>query len=191
MKKSILLFVAFILGIIQLSAQQNNQSQLTVHVNEGQTTISKHIYGHFSEHLGRCIYGGIWVGEDSNVPNIEGYRKDVFEALKKLNIPNLRWPGGCFADEYHWKDGIGPREDRPEMINTHWGGVVEDNSFGTHEFLEFCKLLETEPVICGNVGSGTVEEMSDWVEYINFEGKSPMSDLRRANGKESSWGIKY
>ncbi|MCK5104959.1 MAG: alpha-N-arabinofuranosidase, partial [Cyclobacteriaceae bacterium] len=106
-----------------------------MHVNEGKSTISKHIYGHFSEHLGRCIYGGIWVGEDSEIPNIQGYRKDVFEALKKLNIPNLRWPGGCFADEYHWKDGIGPRENRPEMINTHWGGVVEDNSFGTHEFL--------------------------------------------------------
>ena len=191
MKKTLLMLVALLAGFIQLSAQQNNQSHLTVHVNAGKTTISKHIYGHFSEHLGRCIYGGIWVGEDSEVPNINGYRKDVFEALKHLNIPNLRWPGGCFADEYHWMDGIGPREDRPEMINTHWGGVVEDNSFGTHEFLEFCKLLNTEPVICGNVGSGSVEEMSDWVEYINFEGKSPMTDLRRANGKEEAWGLKY
>ena len=151
-----------------LTAQETKKAHLTVHVNEGEHTISKHIYGHFSEHLGRCIYGGIWVGEDAEIPNIQGYRKDVFEALKNLNIPNLRWPGGCFADEYHWMDGIGPRENRPEMINTHWGGVVEDNSFGTHEFLNFCKLLETEPYICGNVGSGSVEEMSDWVEYINF-----------------------
>ena len=134
---------------------------------------------------------GYGLAEDSDIPNIEGYRKDVFEALKNLNIPNLRWPGGCFADEYHWKDGIGPRADRPEMINTHWGGVVEDNSFGTHEFLDFCELLGTEPVICGNVGSGTVEEMSDWVEYINFDGKSPLSDKRKANGREKSWGIKY
>jgi alpha-N-arabinofuranosidase len=157
----------------------------------GEHTISKHIYGHFSEHLGRCIYGGIWVGEDAEIPNIQGYRKDVFDALKNLDIPNLRWPGGCFADEYHWKDGIGPREDRPEMINTHWGGVVEDNSFGTHEFLDFCKLLGTEPVICGNVGSGTVEEMSDWVEYINFDGKSPLTDQRRANGQDEAWGLKY
>lgn len=190
--RNIFLFITLLVSnILNLQAQNNKTAQLTVHANEGKTTISKHIYGHFSEHLGRCIYGGIWVGEDSEVPNVKGYRKDVFEALKKLNIPNLRWPGGCFADEYHWKDGIGPRENRPEMINTHWGGVVEDNSFGTHEFLEFCKLLETEPYICGNVGSGTVEEMSDWVEYINFEGKSPMADLRRENGKEETWGVKY
>ncbi len=191
MKKLSLTIAILIYCIFNLYAQSKNTAQLTVHANEGKTTISKHIYGHFSEHLGRCIYGGIWVGEDSEIPNIQGYRKDVFEALKKLNIPNLRWPGGCFADEYHWKDGIGPRENRPEMINTHWGGVVEDNSFGTHEFLDFCKLLETEPYICGNVGSGSVEEMSDWVEYINFEGKSPMADLRRENGKLDTWGVKY
>lgn len=191
MKKLSLTIAVLIYCIFNLHAQSKNTARLTVHANEGKTTISKHIYGHFSEHLGRCIYGGIWVGEDSEIPNIQGYRKDVFEALKKLNIPNLRWPGGCFADEYHWKDGIGPRENRPEMINTHWGGVVEDNSFGTHEFLDFCKLLETEPYICGNVGSGSVEEMSDWVEYINFEGKSPMADLRRENGKEDTWGVKY
>jgi alpha-L-arabinofuranosidase len=190
MKKLLLLSAALFITF-QLSAQKSPQATLTVQVNEGNTTISKHIYGHFSEHLGRCIYGGIWVGEDSDIPNIQGYRKDVFEALKNLNIPNLRWPGGCFADEYHWKDGIGPKEDRPEMVNTHWGGVVEDNSFGTNEFLDFCNLLGTEPVICGNVGSGSVEEMADWVEYINFDGKSPMADLRRANGRDDSWGIKY
>lgn len=192
MMKKQLIFIAFMLiGSIYGFTQNTKEATLSVLVNEGETTISKHIYGHFSEHLGRCIYGGIWVGEDSNIPNINGYRKDVFEALKQLNIPNLRWPGGCFADEYHWKDGIGPREDRPEMINTHWGGVVEDNSFGTHEFLDFCELLGTEPVICGNVGSGTIEEMSDWVEYINFDGKSPLSDQRKKNGRDNSWGIKY
>jgi len=191
MKKTLLTLTLFALGTWITFAQSPEKATLSVHVNEGEHTISKHIYGHFSEHLGRCIYGGIWVGEESDVPNIQGYRKDVFDALKNLDIPNLRWPGGCFADEYHWKDGIGPREDRPEMINTHWGGVVEDNSFGTHEFLDFCKLLGTEPVICGNVGSGTVEEMSDWVEYINFDGKSPLTDQRRANGQDEAWGIKY
>jgi alpha-N-arabinofuranosidase len=174
-----------------LRAQNGTKAELTILANEGKHNISKHIYGHFSEHLGRCIYGGIWVGEDSDIPNIKGYRKDVFDALKNLNIPNLRWPGGCFADEYHWKDGIGPREGRPEMINTHWGGVVEDNSFGTHEFLDFCELLGTEPVICGNVGSGTVEEMADWVEYINFDGTSPLSEQRKENGREKSWGVRY
>ncbi len=153
--------------------------------------INKNIYGHFSEHLGRCIYEGIWVGEDSEIPNIKGYRTDVVEALKKLKVPVLRWPGGCFADEYHWMDGIGPKEKRPCMINTHWGGVVENNHFGTDEFLEFCEMIGTEPYICGNLGSGTVQEMQQWVEYITFDGKSPMADLRRANGKEEPWKLKY
>lgn len=153
--------------------------------------INKNIYGHFSEHLGRCIYEGIWVGEDSEIPNIKGYRTDVVEALKKLQIPVLRWPGGCFADEYHWMDGIGPKEKRPYMINTHWGGVVENNHFGTHEFMELCEMIGAEPYISGNLGSGTVQEMQQWVEYITFDGKSPMADLRRANGKEEPWKLKY
>ncbi|MFC4099696.1 alpha-N-arabinofuranosidase [Paenibacillus xanthanilyticus] len=154
-------------------------------------TISKHIYGHFAEHLGRCIYGGIWVGEDSDIPNTNGIRNDVLEALKGLSIPNLRWPGGCFADEYHWKDGIGPREGRKRMVNTHWGGVVENNHFGTHEFMKLCELLGTEPYVNGNVGSGTVQEMSEWVEYMTFDGESPMADLRRANGQEQPWRLKF
>jgi alpha-N-arabinofuranosidase len=177
--------------LVSPAVAQNAQNRLIIHADQGKHTISKHIYGHFSEHLGRCIYGGIWVGEDSSIPNVNGYRKDVMEALKAINIPNLRWPGGCFADEYHWEDGIGPRADRPKMINTHWGGVVEDNSFGTHEFLNYCELLGTEPYICGNVGSGTVSEMADWVEYINFNGESPMANLRRENGKHDAWGLKY
>lgn len=153
--------------------------------------ISRHIYGHFAEHLGRCIYDGFYVGENSDIPHKNGLRLDLIEAFKKLNIPNLRWPGGCFADEYHWMDGIGPKEQRPEMINTHWGGVVENNHFGTHEFLELCDLLETEPYITGNLGSGTVHEMSQWVEYLTFDGKSPMSELRKENGREKPWNIKY
>ncbi|MBN2348983.1 MAG: alpha-N-arabinofuranosidase [Bacteroidales bacterium] len=170
---------------------QSSTGKIVVNADLGKNTISKHIYGHFSEHLGHCIYGGYWVGEDAEIPNTNGIRNDVVEALKKVNIPNLRWPGGCFADEYHWRDGIGPRENRPKMINTHWGGVTEDNSFGTHEFFELCRQLNTEPVICGNVGSGTVEEMSKWVEYINSDNVSPMADLRRENGQEESWGVQY
>ena len=154
-------------------------------------TISRHIYGHFAEHLGRGIYGGIWVGEDSCIPNIRGYRTDVIEALKQLNIPNLRWPGGCFADTYHWKDGIGPKDKRPSIVNNLWGGVVENNHFGTHEFMELCTLIGAEPYICGNVGSGTVQEMQQWVEYITFDGRSPMADLRRENGQEEPWKLKF
>jgi len=153
--------------------------------------INKNIYGHFSEHLGRCIYEGLYVGENSPIPNINGMRTDVVNALKDIKIPVLRWPGGCFADEYHWTDGIGKKNERKKMINTHWGGVVEDNSFGTHEFFELCKQLECEPYICGNVGSGTVREMQEWVEYITFDGLSPMSQKREENGKKEPWKIKY
>ncbi|WP_088103246.1 alpha-N-arabinofuranosidase [Halalkalibacter urbisdiaboli] len=162
---------------------------LNVDVEKGK--INKNIYGHFAEHLGRCIYEGIWVGEDSPIPNTKGIRNDVLEALKNINVPVLRWPGGCFADEYHWKDGVGPRESRKRMVNTHWGGVVENNHFGTHEFMLLCELLECEPYICGNVGSGTVQEMSEWVEYMTFKGESPMANWRRENGRDEAWSLKY
>lgn len=112
-------------------------------------------------------------------------------ALKEMKLPVLRWPGGCFADEYHWKDGIGPKENRKKMINTHWGGVTEDNSFGTHEFFELCEQIGCKTYINGNVGSGTVQEMSEWVEYMTFDGVSPMADLRRKNGREKAWKVDY
>lgn len=114
-------------------------AKLSIHTDEKKSKINRNIYGNFSEHLGRCIYNGIYVGENSDIPNVNGMRTDIVEALKAIKLPVLRWPGGCFADEYHWKDGIGPKETRKKMVNTHWGGVVEDNTFGTHEFLEFCR----------------------------------------------------
>jgi alpha-N-arabinofuranosidase len=154
-------------------------------------TISRHVYGHFAEHLGRCIYGGFWVGEDSPIPNVRGIRSDVVDALRAISIPNLRWPGGCFADDYHWRDGIGPRDQRPRMVNSHWGDVVEDNSFGTHEFMDLCELLGAEPYVNGNVGSGTVREMSEWVEYLTRGDDSPMSSLRRANGRDEPWKVPF
>ncbi len=159
--------------------------------NRSKGTIDPNIYGHFSEHLGRCIYNGIYVGENSEIPNVNGMRTDVVEALKKMEIPVLRWPGGCFADTYHWRDGIGPKEDRKKIVNTNWGGVTEDNSFGTHEFLELCRQLGCEAYISGNVGSGTVQEFSDWVEYCNMGGESPMAQERRKNGREEPWHVKY
>jgi alpha-N-arabinofuranosidase len=155
------------------------------------TTISRHIYGHFSEHLGRCIYDGFWVADSMNVPKKDRIRLDIVDALKKIKVPNLRWPGGCFADEYHWRDGIGPRNQRPHMVNTNWGGVSEDNSFGTHEFLELCTLLNCEPYIAGNVGSGTVEEMAKWVEYLNSDASSTMTELRKQNGRDQPWRVKF
>jgi alpha-N-arabinofuranosidase len=153
--------------------------------------INKAIYGQFAEHLGRCIYEGLWVGPDSPIPNTRGYRNDVLAALKTLAVPQLRWPGGCFADEYHWRDGIGPREKRPSMFNSHWGGVVENNHFGTHEFLELCELLNIEPYVCLNVGSGSVQEQMEWVEYMTSPADSPMANLRRANGRDKPWKVPY
>ncbi len=166
-------------------------NKLTLNADGGRHLISRHIYGHFAEHLGRCIYGGIWVGEDSDIPNTRGIRQDIVEALREIHIPNLRWPGGCFADEYHWKDGVGPRERRPTMVNTHWGGVTENNHFGTHEFMDLCDQLGCEPYICGNVGSGTVREMQEWVEYLTFDGQSPMADWRRENGRAEPWRVRF
>lgn len=170
-------------------AQQ--KAMVTVHPQQGTQVINKEIYGQFAEHLGTCIYGGLWVGEDSSIPNVKGYRTDVLEALKNLKVPVLRWPGGCFADEYHWMDGIGPCENRPKMVNNNWGGTVEDNSFGTHEFLNLCEMLGCEPYISGNVGSGTVEELAKWVEYMTAEQGSPMAKLRKENGREKPWKVKY
>lgn len=152
--------------------------------------ISRHIYGHFSEHLGRCIYnGGYWAGEDSPIPNTRGIRNDIVEAMRAIHVPNIRWPGGCFADDYHWMDGIGPKESRVPIVNVHWGGVLENNHFGTHEFMDLCEQVGCEPYICGNVGSGTVREMRDWIEYLTDDGQSPMARLRRENGRERAWGI--
>jgi Alpha-L-arabinofuranosidase len=187
MKKNLFTLVWCLMALPLFS---QNKAYVTIQGNSN-LTISKHIYGHFSEHLGRCIYDGYWVDPTLNVPKKDRIRLDVVEALKKINIPNLRWPGGCFADEYHWRDGIGPREQRPKMVNTNWGGVTEDNSFGTHEFLELCSLLNCEPYICGNVGSGTVEEMSKWVEYLNFDGESPMTQLRKQNGRNEPWRVTF
>ncbi|WP_321332427.1 alpha-L-arabinofuranosidase C-terminal domain-containing protein [uncultured Bacteroides sp.] len=188
MKKEILVS-ALLVASMSLSAQKS--AVIRIHTEQGKQIIPKEIYGQFAEHLGSCIYGGLWVGENSDIPNIKGYRKDVFDALKELKVPVLRWPGGCFADEYHWMDGIGPKESRPKMVNNNWGGVVEDNSFGTNEFLNLCEMLGCEPYISGNVGSGSVEELAKWVEYMTSEGDSPMANLRRKNGRDKAWKVKF
>ncbi|MGN0598110.1 MAG: alpha-N-arabinofuranosidase [Ruminiclostridium sp.] len=166
-------------------------AKLIVNALNLKSRINKEIYGHFSEHLGRCIYNGIYVGENSPIPNTKGIRNDIIEALKQIRIPVLRWPGGCFADDYHWMDGIGEKSQRKKLVNNHWGGVIEDNSFGTHEFMDLCEMLGCEPYVAGNLGSGTVKEMSDWVEYMTSDNVSPMADLRRKNGREKPWKLKY
>ncbi len=165
--------------------------KMTIDKSNKISKIDKDIYGHFSEHLGRCIYGGIYVGKDSPIPNINGFRTDVVEAFKAIKLPVLRWPGGCFADTYHWMDGIGPQESRKKIVNIHWGGVTEDNSFGTHEFLDFCELVGCDAYVSVNVGSGTIEEAANWVEYMTSANESPMTELRKKNGREKPWRVKY
>jgi alpha-N-arabinofuranosidase len=195
MKKSIpLLSFLLLLACFEAGAQKENTvtvNQLVVIANSEGPVISKDIYGHFAEHLGTCIYGGLWVGTNSKIPNTYGIRNDVLFALREIKVPNLRWPGGCFADTYHWKDGIGPQVQRASIVNTHWGGVTEDNSFGTHEFMKLSELLGCDAYINGNVGSGSVKEMAEWVEYLTSDAVSPMTKLRKENGQEKPWKVKY
>jgi alpha-N-arabinofuranosidase len=170
------------------SAQPTPTHTMVLNADLGTETINRHIYGHFAEHLGRGIYDGFWTRSGTGEWHL---RDDVIQALRQIRIPNLRWPGGCFADYYHWQDGIGPRDERPTIVNTLWGGITEDNSFGTHEFMELVKQLDTEPIIVGNLGSGTVQEMAQWWEYMNHPGPSPMADLREHNGQAEPWNVRY
>jgi alpha-L-arabinofuranosidase len=179
MKKNILLLF---LTIVSVSVAAQAPVSLTIRDTSG-PVISRNIYGHFSEDLGRCIYDGFWTGDH--------IRMDVVEALKKIRVPVLRWPGGCYADQYHWADAIGPRNQRKRTVNTTWGMVSEDNSFGTHEYLNLCSLLGCQPYIAGNVGTGTPQEMESWLEYLNYNGKSTLADLRRQNGRDQPWNVSF
>lgn len=187
MKKQFLTALSLALATLVMGQQVH----ISLESNEAKTVINRNIYGMFSEHLGRGIYGGIWVPADAKVKKEGRIRMDVVEALRSIRIPNLRWPGGCFADEYHWMDGIGNPLTRPKMVNTNWGNVTEDNSFGTNEFMKLCKLLGTQPYVSGNLGSGSVQEMSNWIEYMNFDGLSPMTQLRKKNGAEKPFGVQF
>lgn len=188
-----------LIGLIVLSAASSfavakaasSSTEFVLHHDRPGGTIHRTIYGQFAEHLGRGIYEGVWVGEKSPIPNTRGFRKDVLAALQELKIPVIRWPGGCFADEYHWRDGIGPRDKRPVRINTHWGGVEESNAFGTHEFFDLIELLGAEAYIAGNLGSGTPQEMAEWLEYITSDKDSTLANLRRKNGRDKPWKIAY
>jgi alpha-N-arabinofuranosidase len=167
------------------------QVEGTIQADKPGAVMSRNVFGQFAEHLGFGIYGGIWVGEDSKIPNTRGYRNDVVAALKRLEVPVVRWPGGCFADEYHWREGVGPRDKRPVRVNTHWGGVEEPNSFGTHEFLDFAELIGADAYVSGNVGDGSPEEMAQWVEYMTSDTRSTLANERRKNGRDKPWKVPY
>jgi len=183
--------VLSLLFLFLLSIVHGQKNTIDIDLPNAKDTISKHIYGHFAEHLGRCIYDGFYVGEDSSIPNTNGIRLDIVSALRELDIPVLRWPGGCFAEQYHWRDGVGPKEDRPKVSNVFWGGDAEDNSFGTHEFLQLCDLLDAEPYIAVNIASGTVQEASQWIEYVTSDKDTDITKLRKLNGREEPWDVKF
>jgi alpha-L-arabinofuranosidase len=159
----------------------------TVDVTQAGPTISRHLFGQFAEHLGHGIYGGVWVGPDSPIPNTRGIRNDVVAALRELRVPNVRWPGGCFADYYHWRSGIGPR--RAVTLNPDWGGVTEPNSFGTHEFMDFVEQIGADPFISVNIGSGTPQEAADWLEYMTSALPTTLAQERKANGRKEPWKV--
>jgi alpha-N-arabinofuranosidase len=178
-------------GLLAVTASAATNVELTLDATKPGPVINKNIYGQFAEHLGRGIYEGVWVGEKSKIPNTKGFRKDVIAALKDLQVPLVRWPGGCFADEYHWRDGIGPRNKRPVRVNTNWGGVEENNAFGTHEFFDFAELIGAEVYVNGNLGTGTPQEMAEWLEYMTSDSKSTLAELRRKNGRDKPWRVDY
>ncbi|WP_294292983.1 alpha-N-arabinofuranosidase [uncultured Sphingomonas sp.] len=182
-------------GVAALPAQAQQSlgtpyATMTIRADTPGAKIDRRIFSQFAEHLGTGIYEGIWVGPKSKIPNTRGYRNDVIAALKALKVPVVRWPGGCFADEYHWREGIGPRAQRPVKINTHWGGVTEDNAFGTHEFMDFAELIGAEAYVSGNVGNGTPQEMAEWVEYMTAPAGT-LADLRAKNGRKQPWKLPY
>jgi alpha-L-arabinofuranosidase len=183
-----------VLGLVAASASQSfaaGQVSVTIDAAKPGPVINKNVYGQFAEHLGTGIYEGMWVGPNSKIPNTKGWRNDVIGALKQLHVPLVRWPGGCFADEYHWRDGIGPRNKRPVKVNTNWGGVEENNAVGTHEFFDLAELLGSQVYVNGNLGSGSVQEMADWIEYMTSDSKSTLANLRRKNGRDKPFKVDF
>ncbi|MGN6818735.1 MAG: alpha-N-arabinofuranosidase [Sphingomonas sp.] len=171
------------------AVEEDGPDLVVVHADQPAPKFDRHLFGQFAEHLGHGIYGGIWVGPQSKIPNVKGYRKDVLDALRAIRVPEIRWPGGCFADEYHWRDGIGPRAKRKVSINTHWGGVTENNAFGTHEFMDFTELVGAEAYVSGNVGSAPPLELAEWVQYMTSPVGSTLADERAANGRKQPWRL--
>ena len=185
------LVAALIAATPAAQAAAQSATTLTVHADRPGAKIDRNIFGHFAEHLGTGIYGGVWVGPDSPIPNVRGIRSDVVAALKELKVPNVRWPGGCFADEYHWRHGIGAPEQRRRTINANWGNAIDPNTFGTHEFMDFVEQIGTEAYISINVGSGTPQEAAEWIEYMTAPATTTAGQERAANGRTEPYKVKY
>jgi alpha-L-arabinofuranosidase len=186
-----LLCVVIIASAQVARGQADDLVRLRVDPAEAGTRIDRHIFGQFAEHLGRGIYEGVWVGPDSPIPNTRGIRNDVVAALKELQVPVVRWPGGCFADEYHWRKGIGSPDKRPSTLNPNWGGVIEPNTFGTHEFLDFVQQIGAEAYVSVNVGSGTPQEAAEWLEYMTADKASALAQERASNGHPAPYKVAF
>jgi len=178
-------------ALLPLSSASSAPTAITVAVDQPGARISRNLYGQFVEHLGRGVYEGIWVGEDSSIPNTRGIRNDVVAALKKLNVPGVRWPGGCFADIYHWRDGIGPRKGRPQSTNTSWANLTETNAFGTHEFMDFVEQIGAAPYVSVNMGTGTPAEGKAWMDYMTAPAGSSAAAEREKNGRSEPWQVPF
>ncbi|MDR1727700.1 MAG: alpha-N-arabinofuranosidase [Acidobacteriota bacterium] len=185
----VLVAVVFLLVATTVPIKAETGATLTVHVDSPGAVINKYVYGQFSEHLGSGVYGGVYVGADSPIPNTRGLRNDVVAALKELQVPLLRWPGGCFADEYHWRDGIGPQARRVTRVNTNWGGVPDPNTFGTHEFFDLVELIGADAYVNANMGTGTVAEAAQWLEYMTGDQDTTLVRERRANGRDKPFKV--
>ena len=193
MKHSALFLVAFLVAAAPACAADSDiiQATLTVRADKPLSVIAPEIYGQFAEHLGHGMYGGLWVGPQSKIPNTRGFRNDVVGALKALGVPVVRWPGGCFADTYHWRDGIGPRGKRPVRVNATWGGVEETNAVGTREYMDLIGQLGAKAYINANLGTGSPQELKDWLEYMTSPTRSTLAQMRRANGRDTPWTVDY
>ena len=183
--------LAVVAAVAAIGSAHAQRASITIHADQPGSKIDRHIYGQFAEHLGHGIYEGVWVGEHSAIPNERGFRSDVIAALRQLKVPVVRWPGGCFADEYHWRDGVGPRDRRPVTVNTNWGGVPESNQFGTHEFMDFVELIGADAYINGNLGTGTPREMAEWLQYLTSDQDTTITAERAHNGHPKPWKVAY
>ena len=191
----LILAAAVALGVASLQAAVARAAEtpiaVTIDARRPGPTIERDIFGQFAEHLGTGVYGGVWVGPSSSIPNVRGMRTDVVQALRAIKVPVVRWPGGCYADEYHWREGIGPADQRPVRLNASWGNAIEPNGFGTDEFMDFLGQIGAEAYVSVNIGSGTAAEAADWLEYMTADKPTTLAKARAANGHPAPYRVKY
>jgi alpha-N-arabinofuranosidase len=187
----LLLGLGFMAAILSVPVNAADTAHLSIDASKAGAKIDRNLFGQFAENLGHGLYEGIWVGPDSRIPNTRGIRNDVVTALRALQVPNVRWPGGCFADEYHWRKGVGPAAQRPATLNSAWGGVVDTNGFGTDEFMDFLQQIGSQAYVSVNVASGTPQEAAEWLEYMTAGQPTALAKERVANGHSGPYKVDF